>query len=125
MIPLALALAVFLACDVRWRRIPGEVALIVLAAGVVFGASPTSPKFWLGFLVGGGLTLLAGFPGGDSKAAAVLGALAGPFAIALILTGAFVLTLLAWRLRVYKAPWMVYVGVAHAWWILATVSLNG
>lgn len=113
LLALALILLAFTALDLLYRRIPLPLIFSGLGIAVILG-SPESPNFWAGLALGVGLTALAGFPGGDWKAAGVLGALAGPAEIAMVLTLAFVLTLLRWRLkkRVAPEPWMPYILVS-------------
>lgn len=109
-----IALAVLLALDLGFRRIPNAVAYGMLGGGILAGLVGAGAWSWAGMLVGAVLVLAGGFPGGDVKAAAVLGGFAGLHAITLAVGIAFTLTLCSWRFRLTPRPWLVYVAVGMA-----------
>lgn len=106
MIPTLYLLLVVL-IDVRTRRFPLWLGVLAIVLGLVYEWS------WWGFVVGLGLGLVADVPGGDLRAMAFLGALVGPVTIAWTLSGAFLLTLWAWRRGLTGVPWTVYLGLVY------------
>ena|SRR5437879_21111 len=108
-LPALVALTVW---DLRCRRIPNWLSGTLLIAALVASASPW--RALLGLVVGAALVGLAGYPGGDVKGAAVLGAFLGPSAIALVLAGAMAATLGAWWWGRTGVPFFLYMAPAFA-----------
>lgn len=106
------ALAILLAADLRWRRIPWTIAGGLLLAGILTGWAG-APWSWTGMVLGGALVLVAGFPGGDVRAGVIMGGFLGPLPVALVLGAAYGLTILAWHLEGDRLrPWMFFLAMA-------------
>ena len=118
MIFATLCCALFLTTDLLWMRIPWWSVAIGLALGGVAHVAG-QPLYYGSGLVAGFLCLLAGMPGGDVKAAAVLGLFLPLAQMAMALAIAFALTLVVmrrWPLRV--RPWMVDLTIGYGTTIL-------
>lgn len=109
-------LAVCLAFDLRWRWLPHAVVLAGLAVGIIF-----TDWSWWGFVVALIAMLVAGFPGGDAKALAVLGGMIGLLPILCVLSGSFLLTLAVWRMHTILFPWILIPAITYPLYLILRV----
>jgi Flp pilus assembly protein protease CpaA len=119
----ALVLVPLVIWDLRWRRVPNWLVVLLTVEVLVADWFAITPWSWMGFVVAAGLGLLADVPGGDLKAMMLLGGSIGLPAIVWIVAGAFTLTGLAWIIetsigRRPRPPLTAWLEASFSWpWV--------